>query len=349
MASSSPPPPRPRRSSSGHRPRMLSPLGRRSSAQSPPPPPPPIVQVDEAPSRRAPPRSPASDRAANPPPNGTRSGQGPRLRVPPQREESKEGMRKVAAEEISNLEGLFRIYSDPKRGREAVLRVFHVQNAQWATSFLLRKFGLDSRDNLVGTDFGQWVRKEQPAVRAGKPVLNGKTWKTQHDPWRSVSRSSFGIDYLKHYLSDPTGQSPTPADVDLKLMELNRYDEEDTPSYGHDIYVQRMGVCFQYKEEASNLPTDPSIKNPYTREEKGPGHRRMQSVDSMDNGSAILIFETSHSGSIQDTCIAARQEWESRWRRLPFYLAFESPDVTSDDGLAIECMKMISQDIFKSV
>ena len=47
--------------------------------------------------------------------------------------------------------------------------------------------------------------------------------------------------------------------------------------------------------------------------------------------------------------ISARQEWESRWRRLPFYLAYESQDVSNDDHLALECMAMVLQDVWKSV
>lgn len=41
---------------------------------------------------------------------------------------------------------------------------------------------------------------------------------------------------------------------------------------------------------------------------------------------------------------------QSRWRRLPFYLAYEAHDVSNDDDLmAIECMKLILQDVWKSV
>ena len=129
-------------------------------------------------------------------------------------------MRKVAAEEISSLAGLRRVYANPDRGREAVLRVFHVQNAYWATRFLLRKFNIDNHDSIVGTDFGNWVRHRQAERRAGKPVLNGRTWKTQHDPWRSISRTAFGLEYLKEYPYAPD------ASDDVKLMELNRYDDE---------------------------------------------------------------------------------------------------------------------------
>ena len=38
-----------------------------------------------------------------------------------------------------------------------------------------------------------------------------------------------------------------------------------------------------------------------------------------------------------------------RWRRLPFYLALEAHDVSNDDRLALECMKIILQDVWKGV
>ena len=135
-------------------------------------------------------------------------------------------MRKVAAEEIGSIEGLRKVYSNADRQREAVLRVFHVQNAPWAGRFLLRKFNIDSRDKLVGTDFGDWVRHKRPERRAGKPVLSGRTWKPQHDPWRGISRTAFGIDYLKQYSCNGLGEADAEVDEDVKLMELNRYDDD---------------------------------------------------------------------------------------------------------------------------
>lgn len=97
---------------------------------------------------------------------------------------SKEGMRKVAAQEINNIEGLRKIYINPDRGDDAVLRVFHVQNATWAAHFLLRKFNISARDDLVGTDFGHYVQNTH-RQRRGKPLLTGKSWKTTHDPVRN--------------------------------------------------------------------------------------------------------------------------------------------------------------------
>lgn len=41
--------------------------------------------------------------------------------------------------------------------------------------------------------------------------------------------------------------------------------------------------------------------------------------------------------------------FQSRWRRLPFYLAYESQDISNDDIMAIECMKIILQDVCKSI
>ena len=66
------------------------------------------------------------------------------------------------------------------------------------------------------------------------------------------------------------------------------------------------------------------IENPY-REVKNETdtHKYVPDLHSLDNGNTIIIFENSQSGSIDDTLIAARQQWESRWRRLPFYLAYE--------------------------
>lgn len=111
---------------------------------------------------------------------------------------SKEGMRKVVAQEFDGIAELRKLYTNPGRGSEAVLRVYHVQNAAWATHFLLRKFNISARDDLVGTDFGHFV-KTKHRERRGKPLLTGRSWKTVHDPWRGVNKTSFGLDYLKPY------------------------------------------------------------------------------------------------------------------------------------------------------
>ena len=75
----------------------------------------------------------------------------------------------------------------------------------------------------------------------------------------------------------------------------------------------------------------------------------MPHLETLDNGSTIIIFDDSESELIEDTLITARQLYESRWRRLPFYLANESHEVSNDDKLAVECTKMILGDIWRSV
>jgi len=111
-----------------------------------------------------------------------------------------------------------------------VLRVFHIQNAEWATRYLLRKFNIDSRDDLVGTDFGRYLRHKRPERRGGKPFLSGKTWKVQYDPWRGVSKTSFGMDYLKPYRYREQNNPRLERKESLKLMELNSFDDDGTLS-----------------------------------------------------------------------------------------------------------------------
>jgi len=107
-----------------------------------------------------------------------------------------------------------------------VLRVFHIQNAEWATRYLLRKFNIDNHDDLVGTDFGRYVRHKRPERRGGKPFLSGKTWKVQYDPWRGISKTSFVVDYLKQYRYGKHMTSLVEEDESFKFMELNMFDDD---------------------------------------------------------------------------------------------------------------------------
>ena len=117
--------------------------------------------------------------------------------------------------------------------------MFHVQNADWATHFLLRKFNINASDDLVGTDFGQFVKQKHPTRQGGKPFLSGKTWKTTHDPWRGISRASFGIDYLKHYKVPADAPQPL-EDADGKFMQLNSFSDENSLSHSWEVYAQRL-------------------------------------------------------------------------------------------------------------
>ena len=162
-------------------------------------------------------------------------------------------MRKVAAQEFNELGALRRLYTtvwrhceacrstctvlisrQQNRGDEAVLRVFHVQNAPWATQYLLRKFNIHNRDDLVGTDFGKFVKHKRPERRGGKPFMSGKSWKTTRDPWRGISRTSFGLDYLKPLEASHDSEVEAGSSRTGKMMELNCYDSNGNPTYGYD-------------------------------------------------------------------------------------------------------------------
>lgn len=49
----------------------------------------------------------------------------------------------------------------------------------------------------------------------------------------------------------------------------------------------------------------PSVEDPYLM-----GENYISRLRGMDNGNTIIIFEDSHSGSIEDTMISARQKYE---------------------------------------
>ena len=275
------------------------------------------------------------------------------------KEHTAEGRRKIVAQEFSDIDSLRRFYRKEDLSAQAALRVIHVQNASWATRFLLRKFNIDANDDLVGTTFGRWARYDRPQQRGGKPVLNGKTFRAQQDPWRGIGRAAFGCDYLKHYdrntVKPSAGQKP--------MMELNHYDAFDQPAYGYDVHVQRLSVYVQMSDGKPGQAVDPDIPNPYNEEayeeyqrlKKQYGnvdaneHQEMYipKLRTLDNGNTIIIFENSVTGSVKDTLIGARQEIESRWRRLTFYLPHE--DIENDESLCSQCMDFIMKDIFKAI
>ncbi|USP80094.1 hypothetical protein yc1106_07368 [Curvularia clavata] len=267
------------------------------------------------------------------------------------------GRRKIVAQEFCDIDSLRRFYRKEDLAGQAALRVIHVQNASWATRFLLRKFNIDANDELVGTSFGRWARYEKPQQRGGKPVLNGRTFRTSRDPWRGISRAALGADYLKPY----SRYTPFPFNGGNKsIMELNHYDEEDQPRYGYDVYVQRLSVYVQWSDGTPGQAVDPDIPNPYDEEawdeymrlKKSYGNvdanehpdKYIPKLRSLDNGNTIIIFENSITGSVKDTLIGARQEIESRWRRLSFYLPADN-----EETLTAECMDFVLQDIFKAL
>lgn len=252
---------------------------------------------------------------------------------------SGEGMRKVASREIHHIEALQKLYSNPNQGDTPVLRLFHVQNADWAVEFLVNKCAIDIND-IVGNDFASYVSENQPQTRGGKPMLRGRTWQPLHDPWRGINKIAFGLDYLKLYPSEDT-LSRSSKDKISKLMELNSYNQDpDNPRFGWDVCPQRLSFYIQRQEELSDPSEGVDVQSPYTTER--PAH-------SFDNGNVIIIFDNCRTKSVEDTLIQARGSYESRWRRLPFYVAADQHEVSSNEDLALECMKYISQDIWNGL
>lgn len=61
------------------------------------------------------------------------------------------------------------------------------------------------------------------------------------------------------------------------------------------------------------IPNSPDIENPYMEQNKpSNAHDATPRLQSLDNGNAIIIFESSQTGSIEDTLIGARQQWECK-------------------------------------
>ncbi|GAM43725.1 hypothetical protein TCE0_060f18769 [Talaromyces pinophilus] len=300
-------------------------------------------------------------------------------------DKSRSHIRKVSAQEIFHLQGLRRFYrsqSDP----EPAMRVIHVQNADWAIPFLMRKFNIAARHpHGSGSggdgagDFGRYLRYKNPELRGGRPFLAGRTWKVAYDPWRGVNKTSFGVDYMKSFRRRSTtgGGRGAESDGDRdrrgrdRMMQLNDFDDNDEPICAHDVYVQRLSCYIQHKQAPSenrlsrdDLPLRKHFYPPdvYGEEDDDDDtvngipkdkleQHKQQRLRHLDNGNVIIIFDNSSSGNIDDTLIPARRDLECRWRRLPFHLAFESRDPVDDDDakLALNCSKAILSDIFRAV
>ncbi|KAK7515999.1 uncharacterized protein IWZ02DRAFT_435293 [Phyllosticta citriasiana] len=276
-------------------------------------------------------------------------------------EQSGNGKRKIIAQEFHRIEDLRAFCSNKPLRDQSLLRVIHCQNATWAMHYLLRKYNMVHEDDLIGTAFGHWARFEKPQQRAGKPVLNGRTFRPQRDPWRGISRCAFGLDYLRHYGSRKFNKCA--ADESVKFMELNWYDADENPAIGCDVFVQRLSVYVQKNEGSPIDAEELDMRDPYNEGEyqeyirlqrrmNGRQARRRHNdyfprPNELDNRNTIIIFEQAQSRSPEDTLIQARNEIESRWRRLPFYLKKEQQ--ATDQQLAVECMDFVLKDVFKAL
>lgn len=137
--------------------------------------------------------------------------------------------RRVEATEYSCLHDLQRLYEHGRRDPDCLLRLFHVQNAPWATRYLLKKFGIDQRSDIVGTDFANYVRQKRAERRGGRPFPTAQTWPLKQDPWRGICKTAFGFDYLGAHLITEVQEPRDSADND-KIMGLHCFDEHGKPS-----------------------------------------------------------------------------------------------------------------------
>ncbi|QIW96539.1 hypothetical protein AMS68_002057 [Peltaster fructicola] len=268
----------------------------------------------------------------------------------------------VASQEFDNLEELKAFYDDPQHVNQAALRVIHVQNATWAHAFLFKMFNIDHDSDLVGMkDFTQWTRYEQPQMRNGRPYPSGRSWPVQIDPWRNVSRTAIGVDYIRCKETPlPRGPRAQPVPItgspDAQVLFLNA-SRGSSVDHGHEVSLARFAVYAQRSLGTVNdvSPSD-TFKVPYVRSGvRGNGNAEISSkwkdkrveFDKLDNSSTIIIFEDSASTHYHDCLIGARTELENKWRRLSFYL--KKQQASTDSRLAAECSNIIMSDVFHAL
>ena len=213
---------------------------------------------------------------------------------------------------------------------------------------MIDKFRIEDNGDIVGKQgFADWLLQNKPKRRAGKPLLVGKSWKTTADPWRGVTKCSFGLDYMKHYRCDDAEME----DKGFYVSGLMGYDDNgthflvtmkwrfgllttaDDPVQRYNVYSQRLSVYVQCAASDLQVP-GPDFISPYQ------GSRHLE--ERYDNGSTIIIFDNSETGSIYDSLIPARGEWESRWRKLQFYLTSDFK-CRENEQLVLECMMIVTQ------
>lgn len=224
----------------------------------------------------------------------------------------------------------------------------HCQNAFWATQFLLERLNVTSRENASGISFSHFASSSDPETRGGIPFLKAKSFRIQHEPVRGVKRTAFGLDYLKHFAIQKSTAVRGPR-YNAKFFELNHYDEENQPVHGYNIYAQRLSCYMQHKVQSH--PTPQNFEN-FRLQQASNGvtpEQLVSHLESLDNGNTIIIFDNSSSRSAHDTMFSATQHWERKWQWLPFNLISELPDEPDDDRKALECMKVVLQDIWKTI
>jgi hypothetical protein len=255
--------------------------------------------------------------------------------------------------EYDNLKDLQDYYVNQERVKNSALRIVHVQNAKWATPLLVAKYNMDHPKKMVGMQsFEQWAKYEKARVRNGKPAPTGRTWRRQTDPWRNISRTAFGIDYLKTYQTKIPGRRREHNDTcaGANMMHLNAYEDDINP-HGYDVAVQRISVYVQTSLGPASLETPPGVlvENPYLKHDShrdgdGAVEGAHDPLASFDNGNTIIVFQTSASQLLNDCLVKPRNDMENRWRRLSIHLRKE--DTANDTIFAARCTNLIITDIF---
>ncbi|OCK80991.1 hypothetical protein K432DRAFT_442708 [Lepidopterella palustris CBS 459.81] len=228
---------------------------------------------------------------------------------------------RVISQEIREAEALHSVYVGPPANYNH-FRVFHVQNAPWAAPFLLQRFNI--KVDRAGKHFGKWV-KSVPQAASRNPRFSGKTWRSQQDPWRGVSLTAFSLDYV-HY------DDPNPITNDYDEPEKDGDDDEfDNAFYQpivQDTTLSRLSVYIQHRDGPGSEVEPPPGSN---AAERAAFEQKLPDLESLDNGNAIVIFDTTATGFPEDFLIPPQQEVESRWLRLPFYLDPEQTEDSPDD------------------
>lgn len=227
----------------------------------------------------------------------------------------------------------------------------------------MHKYKLHEDDALTGqSGFSEFITQKKTRRRAGKPLLLGRTWKVSSDPFRrelhytvcisdhsltvlaGISKCAVGLDIMKRYRCN---DQPQNSDIKLRpsrVTGLMGFDESDAPVLHSNVFAQRTSMYIQYSQTEVQTPID-------TQASLHADHvSHLQEIASLyDNGNTIIIFDNSDSGSINDTVIEARGEWEMRWRKMSFYLPVALKSAPDDEIFAGECMRTITADFFKAV
>ena len=90
-------------------------------------------------------------------------------------------------------------------------------------------------------DFSGWVCQKAPAQRAGKPLLQARTWRVSADPWCHITRCAIGLDTLHRYPCSPASLA-NPCGRQAHVASLSAYDANNIPFLECNIYAQRFAI-----------------------------------------------------------------------------------------------------------